>query len=188
MTLATLVQKARPSGHRSARDREVDEEGLVAALKGLPGEITEAERAQAVSVVNVLLRATRSARVRNASALALTDIAGKQAGPAIAAVLRRPEIARSAGTLLFALNDVEASLSLDLVVDMIERGSVEAKAEALTFMQEWRIEPADPVLLEAARVRLMELCQDDVEAKTAEAAELALNHLEDRVPGRASTT
>ena len=54
-------------------------------------------------------------------------------------VLRGPEVAGSSGTLLFALNELGASLPPSLLVHLVEHGSFEGRAEALIAMEEGRI-------------------------------------------------
>ena len=104
--------------------------------------------------VRTLLVDTRSNRVRNAAAVALADLRADGAAEDIVTLLRSPAAASSAGTLLFALDELGASLPLDVLLTIIEHGSYEARSEALSFLAEHRLAVEDDADLVDIRDRL----------------------------------
>ena len=96
MSVAAIARMASPKPLDEKAARRLDSDDWVDELRELPAKITDENRVQAVAGIKALLRLTRSSRVRNAAALALTDIVEAEAATAIATVLRRPELATSA--------------------------------------------------------------------------------------------
>lgn len=123
-----------------------------------------------------LLRDTRSQKIRAAVAMTLADLSIRDAAPIIISVISRSDVIRSSGTLLFALNELNASIPLDLIVSIIEVSSFEARAEALTFMEEIRVTPyKDADRVEAAH--RLKAVQKNSDLERADAASLALDYL-----------
>lgn len=183
MNFATLVQFARTDKINFEHVLNVDDESqLVEALRSIPSEISSENRQDAVKAVERALRETTSHRVRNAAALSLTDMLGKGAADVILDIVARPELARSSGTLLFALNDIGADIPLGLIVNLIETGSLEAKTEALTFMEEGRVDPFSSEDENAAKERLNNLLIGSNNPDLAEAARIAIEILQDYKP------
>jgi hypothetical protein len=180
MSLAFLNQHAH-SPRASGIVPDMSDDQLVAALRNC-SPLPDDERVEAAAAISNVLKQTRSNPVRNAAAIALTDLIGAAATDTIVDVLERPEMASSAGSLLFALNEVEARLRLDLVVDLIERGSLEAQGEALTLLEDARLQPFTPDILAAAGDRLSAMLNRAGDTKVAHAAELAIAYLDDIAP------
>ena len=149
-----------------------NETSIVSALKAVSKDAGRSDRESLSRDVFDILRATSSARVRNASALALVDLEARGLVQRIVEVLEREELAQASGTLLFALNEVEASLPIGVALDIIERGSFEARTEVMRFLAEGRLSDASEPALTAAAERLSVLAQSG-EAEVAEAAEQA---------------
>jgi hypothetical protein len=125
-----------------------------------------------------ILEQTGSPRVRAAVAMALADLKASEAVTPLVAVLRRPELAKASGTLIFALGELGGSLPLDLAVSLIEAGSFEARAEVLELMGEGRITPPAPAEIASARQRL-EVLAMAADPEIAEAAQMASDCLDD---------
>lgn len=123
-----------------------------------------------------ILDETASPKVRAAAAMALADVNATEAIAPLITVLQRPDIAKSSGTLLYALSKLGGSIPLGLLVSLIQNGSFEGRAEALTFLEEGRIDRFGVAAASAARSALKELAGGN--AETASAAEMALHYLE----------
>lgn len=120
-----------------------------------------------------ILRETKSSRVRDAAALALVDMNAKAACGSIVDMLRRPEIAHQAGTLLYALDELGASIPVDVAVNLIETGSYEARAETILFLQDGRIDAVDESDRLNAMAKLLDLATSQ-DPELAEAAAIGL--------------
>ena len=182
MNLALLMQNAHP--HRvDGNDPRLltEDDRIVHALRNTP-TLPNEDRAQSVELVTKLMLETSSNKVRNAAAIFLTDVLGKAAAENIVRVLKRPGLAKAAGSLLFSLNDVEARLPLDLILDMIEQGSLEAQGEALTFLEDCRVDPFDAEQFAVAKARLSACLNNPASPAVAHAAEIALEYLNGLTP------
>ena len=179
MNLAFLIENAHPPRGTDRSDHSGEgEDRLVYALKN-PPPVGDAQKPELVELITRILGDTRSDRIRNAAALCLTDLIGRDAAKSIADVIRQPDMPRAAGSLLFALNEVEACLPLDLLVEVIARGSLEAQGEALTFLEDERVEDCTDGDFERARKRLRDL-SNSAESDTArDAARIALEYMND---------
>lgn len=125
-----------------------------------------------------IMSRTTSARLRNAAVLALVDLDARSKVSDIVNLLRQPGIDCSAGTPLFALGELGGRLPLDVAVKLIAKGSFEARAETLTFMEEGRIDDTSDASAADALASLTRIAAgSDLEA--AEAATLALAYLSD---------
>jgi hypothetical protein len=176
MQLVQINTSGMPDSEGSGHPNEEDK--LVNLLRALP-ELKGAEDRFAVWFAAGSLVATASNRVRNAAALALADMGGRDAGRMIVEVLRRPDIAKVSGTLLYALRELGASIPLSVIVGLIENGSYESRATALEFLKERQIERPDRAELDDARKRLTSFARDGDESEGAEAAQVALEYLDE---------
>ena len=153
-----------------------DEDTIVDALKNLRVDISEQDRELLSVHVFELLQETTSQRIQNAAALKLVDLGINQTTMRIVDFLRRSDLAEVSGTLLFALNEIDASIPLDIIVDVIENGSFEARNQSMLFLEEHRFIDAEPVCIEAMIARLSKLVESKDEEQ-AEAAEFARFYL-----------
>lgn len=87
-----------------------------------------------IALVARILEQTRSPRVRNAAALALADMRARDATDKLINFLKRDDTKGCRGTLLYALEQLDATLPVSLLVDIIMEDSYEAREEALNFI------------------------------------------------------
>ena len=161
--------------------REAEDDRLVATMRDIsPVPVREKQRV-VMEVTQLLREVGTSPRVCNAAAILLTDLIGRDAQDDIVAVLRRPGSAKSSGSLLFALNEVGASIPLDLALRLIEGGSLEAQGEVLTLLEDGRVSPLDAETIFGAKATLASL-KDHDDPKVVHAAEMALEYLDDLAP------
>ncbi|MDP4024702.1 hypothetical protein Q8W71_18910 [Methylobacterium sp. NEAU 140] len=146
-----------------------DEEGVIALLRDRHGRTPPMEARE----IERILDTTTSFRLRNAAALALADLGAAGAAARIGQVLERPEVAPQSGTLLFALDELGASLPLDSFVNILRRGSFEGRAEALHFLDAGRISESGPEARARAVAALAALAAG-ADPEAAEAARDAL--------------
>lgn len=157
-----------------------NESVILAALRNYPKNATQRGKSNFKRMAVNLLKTTPSERIRNAAALALININSPKAKDIIIDVLHRPEVIKSSGTLLFALSELGASIPLNMFVDVIERGSLEARAEVLGLMDEGKVEPPSDDELRTAKQRLERLVYSE-DNERAEAAKVALDYVQDAV-------
>lgn len=153
--------------------RAGDEDARLAVLDGLK------DRAPAPDVlrdVAEILWSTQSRRVRNTAALALADGGLAEMSEPIVATLRDERVAREAGTLLFALDELGGVLPLDAAAHIIAKGSYEARAEALFFFELGRIDRGGDETCRSTKATLTGLLSGE-DAEASEAAGLALGFL-----------
>lgn len=162
------------SSDLSAAIASGNDDVVVAMLRGATDR--GVPRRPTAHAVRMLLMDTASNRVRNAAAVALADLRADGAAEDIVKLLRAPETARVAGTLLFALDELGGTLPLDALLTIVEHGSYEARAEALRFIAEDRLTPDDDATLLAATDSLHALASAS-DAETSRAAMDALERL-----------
>lgn len=151
--------------------REGRDDDLVALMKRGPESV--GFPAEALLAV---LRQTSSSRVRNIAALAIVDFRPPGGEAALAEVLERRDVAKEAGTLVYALDEIGGSLPLPAFMVLIEHGSYEARAEAILLMENDRVVGSTDNDYAVARARLHILAAAPTHA-LAEAASEALNRL-----------
>lgn len=149
-----------------------DERELVDWLLQAPKDIPHAEWASAWDKIADLLLVSRSPKVRNAAALALADMACPCAEATINAVLAREDVALTAGTLLYALDELKARVTLPSVLNIVRSGSYEARAELMILLDKGRLLPPDELDISRADAELSVLAAGGDE-ETREAAGLA---------------
>jgi hypothetical protein len=150
-----------------------DEGRLVAELQNLKSQRSQ-RGARAAKAMQVLEQAN-SSRVRNAAALALVDLRASGAKEALINLLKRPDTKGSRGTLLYALEQLGASLPLLLLADIIVDESYEAREEALAFIANNRIE-FSPEEFGRAKARLADAAAS-ADAERLQAIQQALGYL-----------
>jgi hypothetical protein len=114
--------------HGGDEDRLVEELGKVSGRRNL------------LRTVVRILEETKSPRVRNAAALALTDMHAESVKGKLVDVLKRPDTEGCRGTILYALDELGGDLPLSLLVDLIAQDSYEAREEALGFLASGKVE------------------------------------------------
>ena len=78
-----------------------------------------------------ILKQTSSHRVRNAAAIALADMRAQNAKNILIEMLTRSETKGSRGTLLYALEELRATVPLSILVDIVINDPYEASEEAV---------------------------------------------------------
>lgn len=117
----------------------VAEEGrAIAELRSLKSQ--RSSRAARIAQALDMLEATKSSRVRNAAALALADMRAGDTKDKLIDLLTRAETRGARGTLLYALGQLGAVVSLQILVEIIIDEPYEAREEALEFVRADRIE------------------------------------------------
>lgn len=94
-----------------------------------------------------LVQETRSHGIRDAAALALLDLGNPRTAELLIPLIATSETAGHDGTLLYVLNELEASVPLDRLVEILITGAYEAREEALMLLQ--YAQPSDAERLEA---------------------------------------
>ena len=108
-----------------------NEDEIVSALEYVA---QRPKRAETVQLVKKLAAETRSAVVRNAAALALLDWQAPKTAQLMLELVARPETRGHRGTLLYVLNELNASVPLALILDVLAQDNYEARAEALALL------------------------------------------------------
>ncbi len=110
---------------------------LLEALSGLLPE--SSSDALELALLRTLV-SSPDPKLRNASALALTDINSSIAPFVIRGLIQSPDLHDSLGTLLYALRAMNGNLGLSAIAIAIANASEEAQEEFLTFLQEKLVE------------------------------------------------
>src|SRR5215510_3845892 len=92
------------------------ETGLIEELRSLKSQ--RSSRSSRIAKAMKIFQQTNSARVRNAAALALGDLRAYGAKDALINSLMRPDTKGSRGTLLYALEQLGADVSLLVLTDI----------------------------------------------------------------------
>ena len=115
------------------------------------------------------------AGIRNSAALALSDLGARDAVAAIAEVIERPGIAGSAGTLLYAIEELGGTIPLRLLLHVLSNGSYEARQQALDLLSADQVLDDSVTTWMQARVVLTELqTRGDHERSAAATEALAM--------------
>lgn len=113
-----------------------DESVILAALKAAK----KSSRQKYLSQILLILTNTESSRVRNAAAIALADLHSEKIKDALINLLMRADTKNSRGTLLYVLDEIGASLPIDIATELISTSRYEAREEALGFLKSRRID------------------------------------------------
>ncbi len=158
--------------------RQGNEDQIVSELKSLRVGVSLQDKDTLSRDVLDILQETSSARVRDAAAITLSELGITQNTMKIVDVLRRKDVARSSGSLLFVLNEINATLPLSVLMQVVEYGSFEARNQAMFFLEDGRFDRVHISDLNIAIAHLKYLTKlDDQEA--AEAADFARECLSD---------
>jgi hypothetical protein len=93
-----------------------------------------AGKSEALQICEIA-RKTRSAATRDAAALALADLRAKGARDLLLELLKRPSTKGHRGTLLYALETLDAEVPLASLVDIIADDTYEAREQALDLIE-----------------------------------------------------
>lgn len=110
----------------------VDEHVIVHQLGALRDSDKSDENRQRFALDH--LESAGSPGVRNAAALALSDLGLRSCVANIVDVIMRPGVAASAGTLLYAIEELGGELPFSAFVHVLENGSYEARQQALDLL------------------------------------------------------
>lgn len=108
-----------------------DEQKLIEQLQTMARTMHSPDQIDLAEVA----RETKSPRVRNAAALALLSFGIPDTAQLMIELLSRKDTRGARGTLLYVLNELEASVPLDLLVEILTNESYEAQEEALALLQ-----------------------------------------------------
>lgn len=127
-------------------------------------------------IVMDLLWTTSTPVIRNAAAIALADMRSPTAPESLVRLIRSATTKGARGTLLYALEELEASVDLDLIVDLLINDNSEVQAEGLRSIQGGRITYANSqdIRRETSRLRkaITEHTDDDRISNMREAIHL----------------
>lgn len=133
-----------------------------------------ASKAERLRIADIA-RSTRSPAIRNAAALLLADLRVEGARGILVALLKKPSTKNHRGTLLYALEELNADVPLLLLVDVIANEGYEAKEQALDLIGNGQ-SVGTPEELDKARSRLTAIARSkDIHASRS--AKLALDYL-----------
>jgi hypothetical protein len=113
-----------------------DEEVILAALK----TAKKAYRRKYLNEILLILSNTRSPRVRNAAAIAVADLHSERTKEVLTNLLVRDDTKNCRGTLLYVLDEIGASIPIDVLTQVIATSRYEAQEEALGFLKSRRID------------------------------------------------
>jgi HEAT repeat protein len=123
-------------------------------------EIVALRDIASVPLLLEVLEATRSTAVRNAVALGLRDSGDTSAVPALMAHISRPENAHTNGTLLYALETLDAKSVIVPLVHTACAGDYEAVAMILNAVESF-VAPLDQKQKQEALSKLAECLKGD---------------------------
>jgi HEAT repeat protein len=129
-----------------ALDKLIQSNDIEAAINNIE-EIGEDRSEEAVSFLIENLRTTENHLLRNAIALALRDIGSQEAVEPIIEVLNHPKTLGYRGTLLYALEPLDYSAHLDLLVDFLLNGNFEVSRKSLLLIESIGTQLPDETLL-----------------------------------------
>lgn len=166
LDLATFVTE--PTGNP-----DVSEDDVVECLRTGPAGLSAGQ----AETVESMLVSTTSAKIRNAAALALLDMRSPRLEAAINTLLRRPTIARSAGTLLFCLMEADLRVAATAIPNIVRDGSYEARSELLILTSEGKVSFEHAAEMGALLADLAHIAST-ADAEAAEVAALAQEDIE----------
>jgi hypothetical protein len=159
--------------HRTKASMTRQDESAVVQTRRRADKQT-ASKAERLRIADIA-RSTRSPAIRNAAALLLADLHVEGARGILVALLKRRGTKNHRGTLLYALEELNADVPLLLLVDVIAKDGYEAKEQALDLIGNGQsVGTAEE--LDKARSRLTVIARSkDVHASRS--AKLALDYL-----------
>lgn len=104
-------------------------------VAGAASKLALCHAASAAPRLLELLRTTESPMIRNAAALALSDLNEPQAFQVLVDLLQDERTQKNRGTLLYALGAYDCSSILPLLVDLVIDGNFEVSRQALSLIQ-----------------------------------------------------
>ncbi len=119
-----------------------------------------------------LVKETRSARIRDAAALALLDLGHPKAAELLIDLIANHDTQGHRGTLLYVLNELEASVPLDTLVEILVTGPYDAREEGLTLLQYARADDAERSRALAKLVVLKRSSDEELSVVASEAIDL----------------
>ncbi len=122
---------------------DADLDGKIKAARAL-GESGDAE---AFPVLINLLDTADNPRIRNAAAIGLRDLADNRALPFLLAQIKEPKNVDHRGTLVYALETLDARSALVDLVELIGSGDYEVATMAIRVIESFR----GPVAVEATQ-------------------------------------
>jgi len=164
----------RTLGLLEAAELAGNQDRLVEALHHVKSE--KSPRQDRASQVLRILKETDSPRVRNAAAIALADMKVTTAKDELIKLLARDATKYSRGSLLYALEEMNAEIPLTVLADIIASDDYEAREEALRFLERQKHDAAE---LRRMKQKLKRSLGSNREQ--AEAISTAVNYLSNRL-------
>jgi HEAT repeat protein len=118
-----------------------NEDKLVEALRHVESE--KSRRQDRASQVLRILKETDPPRVRNAAAIALADMKVTTAKDELIKLLSRDDTKSSRGSLLYALEEMNAEIPPTVLADIIASAGYEAREEALRILERQKYDTAE---------------------------------------------
>jgi hypothetical protein len=131
----------RTPGLLEAAELAGNEDKLVEALRHVESE--KSRRQDRASQVLRILKETDSPRVRNAAAIALADMKVTTAKDELIKSLSRDDTKSSRGSLLYALEEMNAEIPPTVLADIIASDGYEAREEALRILERQKYDTAE---------------------------------------------
>lgn len=101
---------------------------------GAASELASRQEVSAVPLILEVLRTTNDASVRNATALAISDLKHPSGFDVLVALLKDERTRANRGTLLYAIDAYDCSPILQLLVDFVIDGNFEVSRQALSLI------------------------------------------------------
>lgn len=128
------------------RESDIDRRVQAAYALGESGD------PDAFPVLVDLLNTTEDSRVRNAAAIGLHDLADRDAVPVLLAQIKNPKDPGDRGTLVYALEGLDARPALVDLVDLVGSGNFEVAAMAIRVIESFSLPVIARQRREAKRV------------------------------------
>ncbi|HJU16747.1 MAG TPA: HEAT repeat domain-containing protein [Stellaceae bacterium] len=155
-----------------------NENRLIEELRKVSSQ--RSRREARIALVARILEQTGSPKVRNAAALALADMRARDATEDLVRLLRRNDTKGYRGTLLYALEQLDAALPASLLVEIITEDAYESREEALSFIARGKFDrDQDPRRLQRRLTEALESADEE----RAHAINVALEFLSGDGPG-----
>jgi HEAT repeat protein len=129
-------------------------------------------------IVKDLLWTTDAPALRNAAAVALADMHSEAAPAMLIKLLGDPSTKGARGTLLYALEELDVPVGLDLIVDLLIHDDREVQVEGLRAIEDGRIASVNSAAIRRAAARLRKSIAHQSDDDRMSVLRKAVHHLE----------